>query len=97
MKLNLDAVLINPDGSPAMEGDRAITIRQTLINAVLAQTDGDMQPVRGEDKVKRYAIYMQLKNATIDTEFEVEDVAVLRKAVLIFPTIVVGQVREVLK
>lgn len=96
MKIALTKVLENEDGTTAKEGEKDVTVRQVLIRAVLSDMDDNLQPVKGEEKVKRYNLYRALKKGTDDTDFEVEDVALLRKAVLIFPPLVAGQVREAL-
>jgi hypothetical protein len=96
MKLNLDAPLFNQDDSPAMEGDKPVTARVALIRAVLSEVDGDQLPIKGEEKIKRYGLYKLVKKATEETEFDVEDVAALKKAVLVFPPLVAGQVRDLL-
>jgi len=97
MKLPLDQVLVNIDDSPAKdEGGNEITLRSALIRSVLAEVDGDMQPVKGEDKIKRYSLYRTIKKATPETEFEPEDVVLLRKACLVFAPLSAGQIRELL-
>lgn len=96
MKIKLDSPLLNEDETPALEKEVPVTVRTVLIRAVLSDIDDSLQPVKGEEKVKRYNLYRTIKKGTDETDFEVEDVALLRKAVLIFPPLVAGQVREAL-
>jgi len=127
VKIDLDRQLVNPDGTPATEmireGDKAIekavTVRYVLMNAMLSQVDGEGQQIRGEDKIRRYDLWVRLKKAVakgvmvpdpnpkanergevtmVDggTEFEPEDITFLRRAVLMYPVLVVGQIREIL-
>jgi hypothetical protein len=97
VKLNLDQIMVNVDDTPALdEKGKEITLRSSLIRAILSEIDGDMQPVKGEDKIKRYNLYKQIKTADTDTDFSPEDVVVLRKAVLVFPPFTCGQVRDLL-
>lgn len=97
MKLPLDQVLLNTDDTPAKdETGKEVTLRAALIRAVLAEMDGDMQPVKGEAKLRRYDLYRSVKKATGDTDFSPEDVVELRKAVLIYPPLTCGQIRDLL-
>lgn len=97
MKLPLDVVLLNTDDTAAKdENGKEVTLRAALIRAVLSEFDGDMQPVRGEAKLQRYDLYRSIKKATHDTDFTPEDVVMLRKAVLIYPPLTCGQIRELL-
>jgi hypothetical protein len=119
VKIDLDKQLENPDGSPAVEmvreGEKAVekpvTVRYVLMNAMLSQVDGDGQPIKGEEKIKRYDLWIRLKKAVAkgtlvadgkggevdnSTDFDPEDITFLRKAVLMYPTLVVGQIREIL-
>lgn len=96
MKIVLETVLSNLDDSPAMEGEKPVTARTALIRATLSDVDETGQAVKGDDKIKRYDLYRKLKKATVDTDFEVEEVAALRKHVLVFPTMTAGQLRDLL-
>lgn len=97
MKLPLDVVLLNTDDTPAKdESGKEVTLRAALIRAVLAEVDGDMQPVRGEAKLKRYDLYRSIKKGTVDTDYSPEDVVEMRKAVLIYPPLTCGQIRDLL-
>jgi hypothetical protein len=96
MKLPLEQVLLNADDTPAQESGKDVTLRSALIRAVLAEYGEDMQPVKGEDKLTRYYLFKTLKKATDTTEFEVEEVALMRKAAMIFAPLVAGQIRDLL-
>lgn len=96
MKIKLEQVLENEDGSPAKEGDKDVTVRQALKRAALAEVDKNLQPIKGDEKVKRYDLFLLVKRATEDTDFKVEDIAALRDAVLVFPTFLSGQLRDIL-
>jgi hypothetical protein len=97
MKLNLDQVLLNTDDTPALdEKGKEVTLRSALVRAVLSDFDGDMNPLKGEPKLARYALYKAVKKATAETDFSPEDVVELRKAVMIYPPLTCGQVRDLL-
>jgi hypothetical protein len=101
MKLPLNQPLLNADDTEATEptssgGIQTVTLRAALIRAVLSEHDGDMQPVKGEDKIRRYNLFKVLKKATDDTNFDPEDIVVMRKAAMIFAPLSAGQVRDLL-
>lgn len=70
-----------------------VNFRTLLIRICMADVDGDGQPVRGSDKMRRFELYMRLKESTAVIEFTPDDAAFLSKAALAFPTIVAGQVQ----
>lgn len=97
MKLALDQVLLNTDDTPAKdETGKEVTLRAALIRAILSEFDGDMTPLKGEAKLVRYSLYKAVKKATDKTDFNPEDVVELRKAVLIYPPLTCGQIRDLL-
>lgn len=97
MKLPLDTVLLNTDDTPAKdEKGQDVTLRAALIRAALSEFDGDMSPLKGEAKLRRYDLYRAVKKGTADTDFSPEDVVELRKAVLIYPPLTCGQIRDLL-
>lgn len=97
MKLNLDQVLLNADDTLAIdEKGNEVTLRSALVRAILSEFDGDMQPLKGEPKLVRYSLYKAVKKATLETDFSPEDVVELRKAVMIYPPLTCGQIRDLL-
>lgn len=97
MKLPLDAILLNTDDTAAKdEHGKEVTLRAALIRAALSEFDGDMNPLKGEAKLRRYDLYRAVKKGTADSEFTPEDVVELRKAVLIYPPLTCGQIRDLL-
>lgn len=96
MKIALDTLVHNADDTVAQEAGKDITVRQCLIRAALSDFDADGQPVKGSEKVGRYHLYIKVKKATDETEFEPEEVVALRKAVLTFPVLLSGFLYELL-
>src|SRR6266850_1798137 len=97
MKINLDQVLLNTDDTPAIdEQGKEVTLRAALVRAILSEFDGDMQPLKGESKLARYSLYKAIKKATDETDFSPEAVVELRKAVMIYPPLTCGQIRDLL-
>lgn len=105
MRIDLTQRLFNADDTVAEDAKtgKPLDLKHFLIQACLADFTGDRNqlgqqlPVAGEDKPKRYALYAELKKAGEFVNFSAEDIAVLKKASLVFPTLVVGQVHAMLE
>jgi hypothetical protein len=87
VKYDFSYVLKNLDGSDAVEADGPATALKGLRTALIS----DPQGLTASDKSARYSLFIKLSKATADTEFTVEEVALLKKAADIFPTMVYGQ------
>lgn len=97
MRLPLDQVLVNVDDTPATdEKGQPVTLRSALIRAILTDIDGEGAPVKGEAKLRRYDLYRAIKKASDETDFTPEDVVDMRKAILIYPPLTCGQMRDLL-
>lgn len=103
MKIDLSQHFENDDGTPSTEPDPkggppvTTTLRKALIRICLADIDGDLNPVKGEAKVRRFELYSKIKSQKGDiVELTPEEVADLRQWCLIFPTLAVGQIRAML-
>lgn len=94
--IDLTQVYSNADDSPAIDMDtkKPVTLKQMLINALLA--DGDSGSTEG-DKMKRYSLYRDVKKAKDSLTLSIEDVAVLKKAANIFPVLTMGQTHDMLE
>jgi hypothetical protein len=87
LKYNFGYVLKNIDGSDAVEADGPATALKGFRSALVS----DPQGLTAGDKASRYSLFLKLAKADAETEFTVEEVALLKKAIDIFPTIVYGQ------
>jgi len=97
MKYDLTQCPVSDDDQPLKdETGKVANYRTLLMRVCAADVDGDMQPVKGTDKMLRYDVYIQLKRANGSIELDPESVAMLTKGALAFPTIVAGQVRDYL-
>jgi hypothetical protein len=97
MKIDLDARVYNVDGTTAKENGKEVACRELLIRALLSEIDGNGNPVRGQDKIKRYDLFLDVRKATNDTDFAAEEISLLKEAVLIFNALAAGQLRELLE
>lgn len=95
MKYKLDGTVNELDGSPILEKEKPVTTYLCFARALMADHNEDGQPIRGDDKIKRYDLLMKLRGKD-EVDLDVEEVALLSRAVLIFPTLVGGQLRAFL-
>ena len=96
MKINLDAAFVDAEDKTALENDKPITLKDALKRAVLSDVDGKGDPIKAEDKVKRFDLFLKLKTADANTDFSIDEVALLDKASLVFPTLIAGQIHYLL-
>jgi hypothetical protein len=92
MKYCLDGKFVGSDGKQLTdEKDQGLTCGSLLIAACANGIGGDGQPVKGEDKLKFYAIYVKLIAARGFVDLSAEELGLLHGAVLNFPVIIAGQ------
>ena len=99
MLIDLSQTYVNADDSPALTADtkQPVTLKFMLIQALLAGVGSDGRAVPPDEKIKRYSLYRDLKRAGASIELPAEDVALLKNAVKIFETLVLGQTHEMLE
>ena len=99
MRIDLTQRFFNADDTVAEDAKtkEPLTLKHFLIQACLADFTGDRQPVPGDEKVKRYSIYAELKKAGNFAELSAEDIVLLKKAAYVFPTLVLGQLHSMLE
>lgn len=85
------------DGSTIKDPDGSTPdIGTALMRALVADTDGDGNPLKGDEKVRRYGVIIKLAGKT-EVDLTAEDIVLLKAAVLIFPTAIAGQLRDFLE
>ena len=99
MRISLTTVILDEDDVPFKEKDKPLTSGVLFRRACLAEVDKTGQPVKGEDKVKRYDLYQKLTAArgAEAVDLDVEDVNLLNECVYVFGTLPMGQLRKILK
>jgi hypothetical protein len=99
MLIDLTQTFVNADDSPAVIAgtQTPVTLKFMLIQAILAEASPDGRPVPPDEKIKRYSVYRDLKKAGATIELPAEDVALLKDAAKIFPTLTLGQTHEMLE
>lgn len=96
MKYNLNHKILDQKGRPIPDEDgNDTTLGMAIQVALLSGVDGEMQPVKGLAKVKRYNIFVRLVGEN-EIELTPDEVVLIKDAVLAFPTIIVGRVTEIL-
>jgi hypothetical protein len=97
MKFNLTKFPIGEDDKQLKdENGKNVTFKEVLIKAITSAVDGRGQQVQGEEKFKRFDMYMRLKKSKGIVELNAEDVVMLTNAAQAFPVIVAGECRDFL-
>jgi hypothetical protein len=90
MKYDLEQQLKNSDGTLAETAGVPETARKGIIAALL----NDPQGTQAADKAKKFELFLKLKGSGDD--FSVDEVALMSKAIEIYPTLVYGQLKAIL-
>ena len=97
MKIDFSALLRDAEDKVVEENGIPAAVQTLLKRAALADFLPDGRPVPADEKYKRFEIYMKLRSADMDTDFSLDEVALLDKAVLVFPTLIAGQLHYLLQ
>lgn len=94
MLLKVSTVLTQYNGTPLMDGNVEATVRDAIVNAVLAPTQGD----NGVMKMKKDELARKVYNAKEEVELTAEEVVIVKERVgEAFAPIIVGQVWRLLE
>lgn len=97
MKIDFTAVLKDAEGEIIKEGEKAAEVVTLLKRAVLADFTENGQPIPADEKLPRFELFLKLRQAVEhDTDFALDEVQLLVKAVKVFPTLVMGQLTHLL-
>lgn len=104
MRIDLTQRYVNADDTPAIDAktQEPITLKEILIQTCLSEIASMTDPrapqmVPGEEKPKRYELYVRLKKAGKFIDLPAEDIALLKRAILIQPVLTVGQTQDMLE
>lgn len=98
MKVDLTQVYENADGTPAVLGDKPLTLKYMLVQALLSDVDENRQPVASGEKIKRYDLYRSINKSRVGfILLSAEDTAFLKKVALVLPTLTAGQTQAMLE
>lgn len=97
MKIKLSAHLLNPDDAEYQEDGKPVVIQTALKRAIIADVNPDGTPIKVEDKLKRFDTYLKLNGASDETEWTIEEVALLDRAIGVYPTFIFGQLHYLLQ
>lgn len=96
MKINFNQTLNNITGEVLKEGDKEITLKPIIINALMGSYE-DEKTLSGEDKLARYELATKI-NQTEEAEITVEEASQIKKLVgKAYSTLIVGQVYKILE
>ncbi len=104
MRIDLTQRFFNADDTVALDvqTQKPLVLKNFLIQACLAEFTGERNhqgpvPVPPEQKGPRYGLFLELKKAGDLVDLSAEDVVLLKKAADIFPTLLRGQIHEMLE
>ena len=104
MRIDLTQRFFNADDTVALDAQtqKPLTLKHFLIQACLAEFTGERNhqgpvPVPPDQKGPRYALYLEIKKGGDYADLSAEDVVLLKKAADIFPTLLRGQIHEMLE
>ena len=89
MKINFDYQLVDDNDVPVQENDKPVSVAKVLKRAVLAVEDK-------QNKLELFELFIKLKSADSNTEFTVQEVALLDKAIAVYPVLIFGQLSYLL-
>jgi hypothetical protein len=93
MLYDFSKVLINIDGTEGKEeSGKPAYIKTAFINALLS----DPQGITTADKAKRFALFLKLQKDE-SPDLSVDELALLKSAIEVFPTLVYGQLAAFLE
>lgn len=96
MKINFDTLLFDGNDAVVMEGEAPADVKVILKRAVLSDMQPNGQPIQPEQKLQRFDLFLKLRSADNDTDWSLDEVALLDKAVMVFPTLISGQLSYLL-
>jgi len=95
---DLGTALLDLEGSFVREGEKVVTLGLALKRAVLSDVDELGNALKADAKLARYELFLKLKRAETEVvDWTAEEIAALKSAVTVFPTLVMGQIRDLLK
>ena len=92
MNIDLKATLTDLEDKVITEAEKPVELALLLKRALLADVEGDGSSVK--DKFERFELYMKLKLHNAESgliNLETAEVALLDRAVKVFPTLIAGQ------
>jgi hypothetical protein len=96
MKIDFTATLVDAEDKPVLENDKPANVLTLFKRAVIADIGPDGRPITGDEKYPRFELYMKLRSADSTTDFTLDEVQLLEKAVRVYPTLIAGQLTYLL-
>jgi len=97
MKLDFTTQLVDANDEVVLEDEKPVEVKLLLKRAALADFLPDGRPIPSDEKFNRFELYMKLRSADEHTDFSLDEVALLDRAVLVFPTLIAGQLHYLLQ
>lgn len=90
MKIAFNHILKDMDDQPVLENSAPASVIALLKRAVLADSAPD------SEKLSRFDLFVKLRQADENTDFSLDEVQLLVKAVRVYPTLIMGQLTYLL-
>lgn len=88
MKINLNAVLSDVDGSTLKEKGKEVTLKDVFTAAVLTPNQKDEQ----KTKMEKWDIYKKVRDAEDECDLRVEEISLIKTTLgEIYPPLIMGQ------
>jgi hypothetical protein len=96
VKYVMTSVLKDIEGQDLKDPDGKVnTVYLGFVRALSADIDADGQPVKSAEKIKRIELLIKVANKK-EVDLDAEEVALLARAVLVFPPVPAMRLRNVL-
>jgi len=95
MKIKVNEQLKGIDGKPIVNGSNPpMTLKEICITSILTPMEGDNE----QGKYKKYEIYIKLRDAKVEADLSIEDLAIIKKGIGKFqPPLILGQCFDLLE
>jgi len=93
MLYDLTTQLSDSDGTPAVEGEKPVTVQLVTVRALLADVSPSGGQVSPDEKLKRYQLFKKLSKGGA-LELTAEEALLAGNACGIFPPLVYGQIKD---
>lgn len=94
--LNLDYVFKTFSGKEIPYDNRVLTLKDSCLEALAMEKPG--AEADKNDKIKRYKLGIKIADATNETEFEAEEIVLIKECICkAYGAIIYGKVEELLK
>jgi len=97
MKYSVHKTFENAKGETFKNEGVDETFKSIVPQVLLADVDGNGQPVKGPEKLKRYDLWIKIRAAQDEVELTSDEIQTLSSAAELFSTVLYGQIKYFLE